>query len=92
MARALAGLDDVDGAIELAGDVWEGIERCDARGLPYPIESIADCASAVPAADPRFERMIQLGHRVARGVLSELTDLDLRATFLELVDVRFVCR
>ena len=88
IARAMAGLRDTNDAVELAGQVWDGLEQCEARGLPYPIESIADCARVLTAADPRFEQMMELGQRVARHVVNELTDPDLRATFLDLADVR----
>jgi len=90
LARALAGLGDTSDAVALVGQVWEGIERRQARGLPFPLESIGDCASVLTATDPRFEGMMELGRRVARDVVSELTDPDLRATFLDLADVRFV--
>lgn len=92
IARAIAGLGDTRDAAELAGQVREGIERCEARGLPYPIESIADCARVLTATDPRFEGMMELGQLVARHVVSELTDPELRATFLDLADVRFISR
>lgn len=92
VARATAGLGDTAGAVGLAGQVWEGIERRGARGLPFPIESIADCARVLTTTDPRFEEMMELGRRVAQHVVSELTDPDLRSTFLDLADVRFISR
>jgi len=62
------------GRAALDCQVWEGIEGSDARGLPFPIESIADCARGLTAVDPRFEGMMELGRRVALDVVSELTD------------------
>ena len=92
IARALAGLGDTHAAAHLAGQVSESIEQRQARGLPFPIESIADCARVLTATDPRVERMMELGQRVARHVVDELTDPELRATFLDLADVRLISR
>ncbi len=89
-ARARAGLGDAAGAVELAGEVWEAIDGRDAVGLPYPVESIADCARALGPGDPRLALMRALGRQVVDSVAGELADPGVQAAFLALPDVRFV--
>lgn len=89
-ARALAGLGRTDEASALAGQAWESIQAREAKGLPYPVESIVDCALALPSDDPRQPALRELGRRVVGEVIAEIVEPTLRASFLELPDVRFV--
>lgn len=89
-ARALAGTGCFAEASELARDVSEAILRRHARMLPYPIESIVDCAIALGPAEAAVPALLELGCRVVEGVVGEITDPRLQASFLDLVDVRYV--
>ena len=90
LARALLGAGEVAEARALAGDVWEAIEQRDAKRLPYPFETIADCARVLGEGDPRLADLQRLGRRLARAVAAEITDASLQADFFDLDDVRYL--
>jgi len=50
------------------------------------------CDEADQQTDARVEQMMELGQRVTRHVVDELTGPELRATVLDLADVRFISR
>jgi predicted ATPase/DNA-binding SARP family transcriptional activator len=89
-ARALAGLGRNTEAAALAGEIWKEILDRGATGLPFPIESMVDCAIALTPADARYAAIIDLAHHVINDVVGEITDPRLQASFLDLADVRFV--
>jgi len=87
-ARAFLGEGHSDEAADAARGVWHNVERMNADGLPYPIESMVDClyvfdatGEATLAAD-----VVDLAGATIRRVLSEIADPHLREMFLNLPD------